>query len=155
MYSRLFRTPRPTLLITALLISACSGQEGDWIDVPLADHTYYESERSYQESEYEILVLNQSAREFKLALNEGDSIVYEWSVEMDKPELLTAEFHGHTDRVGEEPGTVMFYKIHTDGREQGALVAPFDGIHGWYLKNDSDQDIHIKLRVAGYHEEVE
>lgn len=56
---------------------------------------------------------------------------------MANPELLTAEFHGHTERVGHTPGTVMFYKIHTDGKESGSLKAPLTGIHGGYLNNES------------------
>jgi len=141
-------------LASVIVLTACGSSDKDWIDVPLADRTYFGSEQPYRESEYDILVLNKSAREFKLALDEGQAIVYRWTVEMDNPELLTVEFHGHTEREGDEPGKVMFYKIHKDGKESGALVAPFDGIHGWYLKNDSEQDITLKLSVAGFHRDV-
>ncbi|MEX1032484.1 MAG: hypothetical protein WDZ30_03925 [Cellvibrionaceae bacterium] len=145
----------PLIIGALLLLPGCGSQDEDWIEVPLADNTYFAGEGSYREQDFDVLVLNQSAREFKLALKEDNAIAYRWTVQMDDPELLTVEFHGHTERVGDEPGTVMFYTKHNQTSEQGALVAPFDGIHGWYLKNDSDQDITIKLRVAGFFKEVD
>lgn len=138
------------------IVAACQETEVvDWIEVPLSANTFYDSTTTYKEETYDILILRQAALEFKLALNKGDSIAYNWAVDMAQPELLNVEFHGHTHRAGEEPGTVMFYKVHNDGKEQGALVAPFDGIHGWYLDNKSDEDITVKLRVAGFFHDVE
>lgn len=141
------------LVLLSLGLAGCQEEvTGDWIEVPLSDATFYESSREYQEGEYEILVLARSALEYKLGMDEGDAISYAWDVDMERAELLTTEFHGHTHRVGEEPGTVMFYKIHQDGEGQGSLIAPFDGIHGWYFNNQSEQDISIQLRVAGFYE---
>lgn len=54
------------------------------------------------------------------------------------------------DRTGTEPGTVMFCTKHKNGRESGSLRAPFEGVHGWYLNNESGQDIVVHLEVAGY-----
>lgn len=143
-----------SVAVLASLLSGCTGEDVDWIEVDLTDDTFFSSERQYQEGEYEILVLHNTDLEYKLGLNEGESITYRWTVEMDEPELLTAEFHGHTHREGDEPGTVMFYKIHQDGEEVGTLVAPFDGIHGWYFDNRSTQDVTVKLRVAGFYEVI-
>jgi hypothetical protein len=127
----------------------------DWIEVPLSDNTFSENAVSYQEGVYDILVKALTALEYKVGVLQGDSIVYRWQVEMEKPELLTAEFHGHTERVGEEPGTVMFYKIHNNGEESGRLTAPFSGIHGWYLNNESEEDIVVSLTVSGFYEELD
>ena len=67
-------------------------------------------------------------------------MVYSWrAVEIARPERLTSEFHGHTDRAPGTTGTLIFYRKATGGTENGSLVAPFDGIHGWYLKNDTDR----------------
>jgi hypothetical protein len=155
------QTIRPlSLMLLSCLIAACSEEPDEpvepveWIDVPLSDNTFFGGQREFHEGSYDILVLRDSALEFKLGMNQGDSIVYHWTVEMAEPELLTSEFHGHTNRVGDEPGTVMFYKIHTDGAEAGTLVAPFDGIHGWYLNNQSGEDITVNLRVAGFYQEL-
>ncbi|HHX82428.1 MAG TPA: hypothetical protein GX696_05540, partial [Pseudomonadaceae bacterium] len=88
--------------------------------------------------------------EHKLVMQEGSTVVYEWSVEMDDPAELMVEFHGHTEREGDAPGLLMFYKIHQAGEEAGTLQAPFTGIHGWYFNNTSAEDIEIQLSVAGF-----
>ena len=126
-----------------------------WIDIPLSENTYAQSSTDYKSGTYEIPVASGEALEYKLNIMEGDSVSYEWTVEMQDSELLEVEFHGHTDRVGEEPGLRMFYSIHKDGRESGTLTAPFSGIHGWYLNNTSEEDVVVVLNVAGFYTEVD
>lgn len=150
------RRLRAVVLIGLLAaMAACREEAVDWIEVPLEDDTFFDGAGDYREGEYDILVLSGSDLEYKLGLDEGGSITYRWTVDMARPELLTAEFHGHTHRIGDEPGTVMFYKIHTDGAEQGSLVAPFEGIHGWYFDNRSDEDVTVRLKVAGFYAELD
>src|SRR5690606_20109467 len=89
--------------------------------------------------------------EYKLGINEGDSIVYQWDVlEIEDPELLWSEFHGHTERVGDGPGDLMFYRKAAGATERGSLVAPFSGIHGWYLRTDGEKPLVVRLKVAGF-----
>ena len=148
--------PKTVLLLSVFGFTACATESvppGDWIDVPLAPATYFEHASVYQEGTYQIPVPANSDLEHKISMNEGDIVVYSWSVAMADPQLLTAEFHGHTERVGDAPGTVMFYKVHTDGKESGSLKAPFTGIHGWYLNNESAEDIVVELKVAGFYTE--
>lgn len=145
-------------LVSLVVLTGCQQEADevvDWIEVPLSEATYFSVEGEVRQESFEILVLRESALEFKLGMKAGDAIVYNWDVEMAQPELLTAEFHGHTERVGDAPGTVMFYTIHTNGNESGNLVAPFDGIHGWYLNNESNEDIVVRLHVAGYFDVLE
>jgi len=140
-----------------LLLAACTTTPEapvEWIDVPLSPETWWEQGgREWREGDYEIPLAAGAALEYKIAMNAGDMVVYSWTVEMADPALLGVEFHGHTERVGEAPGTVMFYKIHNEGRESGSLRAPFTGIHGWYLNNQSTQDIVVRLEVAGFYSE--
>jgi hypothetical protein len=49
----------------------------------------------------------------------------------------------------------MFYRKASGGTESGSLVAPFDGIHGWYLKNDANNAIVVRLDVAGFYDLLE
>ena len=65
--------------------------------------------------------------------------------------MLYAEFHGHTPPVN-NVGDLMYYRKATGGTERGTLVAPFTGIHGWYLRNDGEQPIVVRLKVAGFYE---
>lgn len=141
-------------LCSSLLLPGCAQlppePATDWIDVPLTDHTWWEAETPWYEAEYRIPVAAGAALEHKITMDEGDMVVYQWTVAMSDASQLTAEFHGHTERVGDAPGTVMFYKIHQDGKEAGTLKAPFSGIHGWYFNNQSTEDIEVVLKVAGF-----
>lgn len=143
------------LLIFALLIlNACSNLPepvNGWIDIPLSEGTFAESDVAYRSETIEIPLSAYEALEYKLGMEEGDTITYQWTVAMQNPELLGVEFHGHTDRVGDEPGLLMFYKIHNEGEESGTLTAPFSGIHGWYLNNQSEEAIVVTLNVAGFY----
>jgi hypothetical protein len=153
---------RSLCLLGVLLASGCAAVRlvpdetaatppPEWIDAPLSPETWWEQSAAWNSGVVEIPLAAGVALEHMLTMNAGDMVVYEWTVAMDDPSLLTAEFHGHTERVGSEPGTVMFYKMHKDGKESGTLRAPFTGVHGWYLNNESDQDIVVRLQVAGYY----
>lgn len=153
------------LVLPAALLTAYTavGQEEepaapppqDWIEVPLSEGTFREASNEYRADTIDIPLEPYGELEYKLAVREGDTIVYTWEVlEIDDPELLYSEFHGHTERVGNEPGTLMFYRKASGGTESGLLVAPFSGIHGWYLVNGSDKPIVVRLDVAGFYELV-
>jgi len=125
----------------------------DWIEVPLSEHAFRELDRDFRTDVVDIPLAPGGELEYKLDIREGDAVVYEWNVlEIEDPELLYSEFHGHTERVGSEPGTLMFYRKASGGSERGMLVAPFSGIHGWYLVNGSDAPIVVRLEVAGSYE---
>jgi hypothetical protein len=155
---------RRARLLAILLATAVTGfvSAAEWIDAPLSPETWWGqgdqavgvyppgAEPAWKTETYEIPLAAGKALEHMLRMNEGDMIVYTWATEMSEPAQLTAEFHGHTDVVENQPGTVMFYTKHTNGKESGSLRAPFTGVHGWYLNNASDQDIVVQLQVAGY-----
>jgi hypothetical protein len=144
--------PRPyRSLVALLLVAGCTAATAaEWVDAPLSPETWWEQGAEWKTATYDIPLVSGMALEHMLRLNAGDMIVYNWTVAMDEPEQLTAEFHGHTDQSGDEPGTVMFYTQHKNGKESGSLRAPFTGVHGWYLNNESAQDIVVRLTVAGY-----
>ncbi|HEY0961509.1 MAG TPA: hypothetical protein VGE69_04055 [Pseudomonadales bacterium] len=146
---------RPDRTVAILLLAgACSvAAAAEWVDAPLSPETWWEQGAEWKTQTVDIPLAAGMALEHMLRMNEGDMIVYNWTVAMDEPALLTAEFHGHTEQAGDEPGTVMFYTKHKDGKESGSLRAPFTGVHGWYLNNESEQDIVVRLEVAGYFSE--
>jgi hypothetical protein len=153
------------LVISGALLVACSQNSEQaaapspaeplaWIDLPLSENTWWPADRAFRTGTYQIVLDAFAGLEFKLGMNAGDMIVYEWSAGDIEPEMLLSEFHGHTEREGDEPGNLMFYSNHTNGNERGTLLAPFSGIHGWYLKNNRLEEIVVTLRVAGFYEEV-
>lgn len=136
------------------VIAAAASPE-DWVEVDLEPGVYREGAAPEGAERISIPVPAFSALEFKLAMKEGDAIAYRWTAEgLTDPERLQSEFHGHTERVGDAPGSVMFYRRGSGASESGELTAPFDGVHGWYLNNTTLDDIVIQLDLAGDYEIV-
>ena len=90
--------------------------------------------------------------EYKLRMKEGETLAFSWSVV--EGTLVYADFHGESS-----PGMrAQVQSYRKDGKyvgigaSHGSLIAPFDGIHGWYWVNLSDDPIVIRLRVSGFYQ---
>jgi hypothetical protein len=85
--------------------------------------------------------------EYKVRMKAGETIVYDWSVDNG---VAYYDFHGES----EPDHQVLRYKEEQNGASSGhgSLVAPFDGIHGWYWLNLEAQPVKITLRVSGFYE---
>ena len=133
-------------------LAGIASSQVEWNEMPLPDGVFREYSADYRTDVIEIPLGPLEELEYKLGLNEGDSIVYQWdAVDLDKPELLYAEFHGHTEPVN-NVGDLMYYRKANGATERGVLTAPFTGIHGWYLRNEAEQAIVVRLKVAGFYE---
>lgn len=89
--------------------------------------------------------------EYKVRLAKGASYIYSWRVEgvADSEEFYT-EFHGHTLGDGKTM-TVADYRKASGIADNGVLIAPFDGIHGWYFQNQSVGAVKVTLHLAGFY----
>ena len=93
--------------------------------------------------------VNYGQLEYKVSMNAGDVLLYSWT--SDRP--VQFEFHGHTvDDGSGTPIEVMDYIAGEGESVSGTLVAPIDGIHGWYFANSAfDEPARITLTLAGYY----
>ena len=82
--------------------------------------------------------------EYKLHVKKGDHIEYSWT--SDSAELYF-DFHGEPD--GDTTGYFESYAEGTAAGLAGSLNAPFDGNHGWYWENRTDQPATVKLLTFG------
>ena len=82
--------------------------------------------------------------EFKYQLDEGATMLYDWSA--SDP----VGFDFHTEPASDPDASESFEKGEAAAR-RGAYVAPYSGIHGWYWKNNTDHDVTITLRSAGFY----
>jgi hypothetical protein len=90
--------------------------------------------------------------EYKVRMKKDATLVYEWSVSgVSNPEEFYYDFHGHTVVDGEAM-TVATYKQATGTHASGALTAPFDGVHGWYLQNQSLKPVVARIKLSGFYE---
>ena len=139
-------------LIGGIALIGVASSQVEWNEMPLVDGVFREYAADYRTDVIDIPLGPLEELEYKLGLNEGDSIVYQWdAVDLKDPEMLYSEFHGHTPPVN-NVGDLMFYRKSTGATERGTLVAPFTGIHGWYVRNDTEAPIVVRLKVAGFYE---
>ncbi|MDG2177113.1 MAG: hypothetical protein P8M72_13420 [Gammaproteobacteria bacterium] len=138
------------LLLTSSLIQA----QTEWLEDPLSEGTFSETETPFHQGDYEILVPAYSDFEYSINMEKDDVIVYTWTADMAAPELMDVEFHGHTDPV-DGKGMLMFFKVHNEGRGNATVTAPYTGGHGWYFNNHGEQDVLVKLHISGFYSEIE
>lgn len=146
---------RTTLaVLLGLLLSACALERPDWRVVDLEENVLYPSQREARQGSHEIEVAAGAALEYMLTMQAGDSVSYRWRANTSDPTQLLAEFHGHTIREAGEQGSVMIYTSDRTGSGQGYLVAPFSGLHGWYLNNESATDVTVTLELNGFYSDA-
>jgi hypothetical protein len=88
--------------------------------------------------------------EVKAVLTEGKMILYSWHVDRGQ---VYVDFHGHDPALGNEYW--VRYKEQQEGSgNNGSLVAPFTGEHGWYWLNFNEFPVLITLNVSGYYDDL-
>jgi hypothetical protein len=83
--------------------------------------------------------------EYKVRMKQGEVLVYSWTADG----VYEYDFHGESDK---DPGNAVSYKAGNAAESHGSLIAPFQGIHGWYRKNNGTKPQVIKLKMAGQYE---
>jgi hypothetical protein len=95
----------------------------------------------------------QGELEYMVRMMAGDTMVYSWEVlSIGDPQSFYTEFHGHTEAPPGQPGDLMFYEKAAGSKASGSLIAPWQGIHGWYWQNKSGTPVTVRLRMAGFYE---
>ncbi len=88
--------------------------------------------------------------EIKLSMRKDARVRYEWT---SAGGLVNFDTHG--DPVSAPQG---FYHGYGKGRgaanDTGAIVAAFDGKHGWFWRNRSSSEITITLKTSGDYEQI-
>jgi hypothetical protein len=83
-----------------------------------------------------------SSLEYKFFLEEGASLTYHWKT--DRGELYF-DFHGDP----KDQGKLKSYSRDTKSLSSGNQVMPFDGSHGWFWRNKTEEDIEVTLKTSG------
>jgi hypothetical protein len=91
--------------------------------------------------------------EYKVNMKAGGSVVYSWSVPgITNPEEFYYDFHGESRTTPEVK--VVEYLQATGTSSNGMLIAPMEGVHGWYLQNQSVGPVTVHLKLSGFYELV-
>jgi hypothetical protein len=101
----------------------------------------------------------EAAVEYKFAMKTGEGLVYRWHAFNEDGSPATApvefDFHGHTLAQDGKEMTVANYRKDRAVADTGMLMAPFEGIHGWYFKNHAPDPIRIRIEARGFFTLVE
>jgi hypothetical protein len=96
-----------------------------------------------------------SELEYKVRMKPGATLIYSWSETGAPAEEFYTDFHGQT--LPAKPGgevQVATYRQSTGDKASGSLIAPLDGVHGWYLQNQAVGRATVTLKLAGFYELV-
>ena len=130
--------------LLALAAPSAAAQVPDIPMAPPETARFYES--AVRSNVIEIPLKVDEDLEYKVRMKAGETLVYSWSVDNGKAYY---DFHAQS----EPDARNLRYKEEQEGAANGhgSLVAPFDGIHGWYWLNLEDRPIVITLRVSGFY----
>lgn len=79
----------------------------------------------------------------------GRPLLASWSVSgVTEPEEFYGHFFGHG--VEPESGEDIIYQRRSGLFSHSAVTPPYDGLHGWYFKNDSAGAVVVHLTLSGY-----
>jgi len=145
-----------TFLLVASLVASPETQSvpqavNGWREYPLRDGVISIQPAKWRTDTIDVPVPAGKGLEYKVTVKKGEGLVYNISYgSLSDPKLMLVEFHGHTPQVN-GVGDLMFYSKTGGSPESGVFTSPWDGIHGWYLKNDSPRDVVVKLELAGFY----
>ena len=160
-FAKTILRPGPAIALAAagiFVIGAAVAQPVKWNEIPAPSgkealsRTY---PAGYRTDVIDVPIRgNDGDLEYKIKMKAGDTVVYSWEVrDLKSPQEFYTEFHGHTEPKG-GVGDLMYYDKSTGGKANGALVAPWEGIHGWYWQNQGAARVVVRLRMSGFYELV-
>jgi hypothetical protein len=85
--------------------------------------------------------------EYKIKMKAGQAVVYSWQSDSGN---VYYDFHG--EPLNNPKGSQTYKKDEEIRSANGAFVAPFEGIHGWYWLNLTAKPIKITLKISGFYE---
>ncbi len=88
--------------------------------------------------------------EIKATMKASDRFVYSWTAEGG-----SVDFDLHGEEFNAPAGDYTSYsKKKQQASDNGAFVAPFEGIHGWYWHNKGNRPVTIRVRTSGFYEKL-
>lgn len=122
--------------------------EAGGIEIADAPEGFVVLERGRFNSEArEVVLAPHEEMEIKMALMEGATAVYSWTVDGG---AIYSDFHA--EPFGEPEGGAIRYDEAVSATEaHGSVHAPFGGHHGWYWVNPNDFPVTVTLEVSGYY----
>ena len=103
-----------------------------------------------REDTIKVIVPAKKGIEYKFKSLKHASIKYEWSTNKG---IVYIDFHGEVKQ--ENPSKNVFYESYTlaySNNMAGTLTTPFEGKHGWYFRNETNEEIIVTLKLKGQYQ---
>ena len=136
-------TPTSTSVTTSTTTST-GNSTGTSTSTSTSSSTSYAKANETQEDVTTVIVPAHRGVEYKFTMNQYAQINYEWT-----SEGVPLDFDFHGEPKGDTTGYFLSYTLATADEMKGAMTVPFDGVHGWYWKNNSDQPVVVTLKTSG------
>jgi len=88
-------------------------------------------------------------REIKLAMREGARVNFSWSTDNG-----VVNFDEHADSKNPPRDYHGYRKGSAVAKDEGVLVAAFEGWHGWYWRNRGKETLTVTLRTSGDYQDI-
>ena len=103
-----------------------------------------------EDSDITVVVPAGKGIEYKFKMLKYGSTKYEWSTDGS---ILYSDMHGEV--LLENPPEEEFFESYAEAYSNnmtGTLIAPFEGIHGWYFRNKNKEDVIVNIKLKGQYE---
>lgn len=105
---------------------------------------------SIRTDEISVTLRPNEGKEVKLSMQQGARVNYSWSTDRG-----VVNYDTHADRTA--PPAIKYHgyaKGQGKRSDEGVLVSAFDGMHGWFWRNRTSQDVTVTLRTNGEYREL-
>jgi hypothetical protein len=130
------RVTQPDAVVTASSAPSAASTQNSWL-FPAA----------YKTDIVRIPIGPDGEVEYKIKMKAGQAMVYSWQSDSGN---VYYDFHG--EPPNNPKGSQTYKKDEEIKSANGAFVAPFEGIHGWYWLNLTAKPIKITLKISGFYE---
>ena len=100
-----------------------------------------------EDSDIKVVVPAGKGIEYKFKMLKHGSTKYEWYTDGS---ILYSDMHG--ELLLENPPEDEFIESYAEAYSNnmtGTLLAPFEGIHGWYFRNKNKEDVTVNIKLKG------
>ena len=118
--------------------------------MPLAGVALTRASTNLRQDSLTVVVPAFEGIEVKADMKAGQSLAFDWRTDGD---ILYTDMHGEPPNAGKNEFT-SYWKEKQQSAGQGTLVAQFEGTHGWYWQNMSEEDVTVTVDVSGFYQNI-
>ncbi|WP_028665373.1 hypothetical protein [Runella zeae] len=91
--------------------------------------------------------------EYKILVLKHGQVKYDWKTDKG---ILFFDLHGDVkENAAKNSGYYESYTVGNSNNLAGSFIAPYEGKHGWYFKNRTNEEIIVNLHVKGEYQMIE